>query len=232
MSKGGATVAALSRQVRTLQKKVSNVSQIENFKMIVSGDSLSSPYYAYNLSRFGDWSLLFPSTTTALTNVRNSMYWKKTNIDLYITHKSLNDEEEPVQYTVMIVRRKKEAGSSTQGLTDLTLNADVDYSAINGKAYMNLKKWTVVYSRRFVLGGEFYNATADTSLASGESGYKRLQISFTPKCKVVNPDGGWKNLTNPPDPTDQFYLLVFNDNSVADLESPQMDISAIHTVVH
>lgn len=220
--RAGTTVATLARQVKLLQKKTALVTQDETFRINEAIDVVS-PYVVRNITNYTGWASLFPS---GFTTEKNEAYIKNFYIDNLITLDNINNEEGTINFTYMVISRKDEAGTATDTVNSLLLTNNVDHSIVAGKAYMNLRKFKVHYVKRFTLTQMDTEAT-DAGLA---------QIRFSHKIrvgkKVVNPDGWWKSLENSPDPSDSYYVVLFNDNSAADLESPRWDFQCIANVNH
>ncbi|MEO5351329.1 MAG: hypothetical protein H7836_17055, partial [Magnetococcus sp. YQC-3] len=57
-------------------------------------------------------------------------------------------------------------------------------------------------------------------------GYWKLK----PRRTIKNPAGNFHTLSASPDPETQYYLLVVNNNSTVDLESPQLRLNVIYSI--
>lgn len=219
------TIASLQKAVRTLQKKTQQVTENDIFEITEAIDNVS-PYSARNLCNYSGWNKLWPSTATALEAVRSKMYHKSFTIDNMITLDNVNNEEGLINFTYFIVSRKDTAGTATDTVNALSLTSGVDYNTVDGKAFLNLKKWKIHFMRRFSLtGGDGADMQADLS-------QKRIVAKIRVGKKVENPDGGWRTMTNSPDPSDTYYALLFSNNSSADLENPRWTFNCIHSVNH
>lgn len=227
VSKKTTTMAKVVRDLRMLKRKTKHAVVEQTYRDTILGGAadVASPYIAYCLTRYSNWELLFPSVPTTLTNSRSTCYVKRMTINALVSHDSLNNEEEQVKYTLAIVQLKDAAGQpALDAFGQPTLTVGEDYAVNDGFAFLNKRKFKILYYKSFVLtGGEGADMQADRSL-------RHFKISLKPKTKVENPDGSWKTLSSSPDPSDNLYMILFSNNSVADLESPRLSGNFLITV--
>lgn len=191
--KSVSTISTLSKQVRALQKKTALVTEKIQYRVAASDVTVSSPFVARNLSNYSTWSALFPSTLAG--NERSSMVHRYLKIDNLVTHDGLNNEEETINYTYMIISRRDTSGTAVDISGNLVLVENTDYSSQSGIAYLNLKKWRVRYSKRFTLT----QMNIDSALGQDSAhAFKRFQATVKLGFKVTNPDGFWLTMTNSP----------------------------------
>lgn len=225
LSKKTTSVAKLARDIRQLKAK-QKVSIVQAAYGQQSGTDMGDPYNGTILSNFVNWDTLWPSTVTSAHQTRNIMKWKTTVCDINITLDNINNEEGEIQFTAFLISPKDARGQVALSGTVPTLVADQDYYTYAGKTYLNLNAWRIHSMKRFTLtGGDGADMQADNIT-------KRFRLKAYHKGKKVeNVDGSWKSLSRPGDPSNDLFLVVFNNNSVADLENPRMDWNVLHTVM-
>lgn len=217
------SLATLKKDIAVLKKKTQLVMTREQFRTSDETDVIN-PYAALILTNYSSWARLWPSTSTVPGTVKADMFHRYTIIDNHITLDNINNEEGEVVFTYFVFSTKDAGGvlPTSVGVPSLTNN--VDYSLVQGQAYLNLNKFKILYMKRFTLtGGDGTDMQAD-----------RSSIRFSAKIKVMSKvtsvDGSWNNLAESPDPSDNIYHVLFNDNSSADLENPRWRWSALHSV--
>lgn len=220
------SMKSLARQVQLLQKKTKLVTENDTYVDNL-GTDVVSPYVVHNLCNYSAWFKAWPSTSTAISAVRNTMYHKSITLDNLVTLDNINNEEGTVNFTYFVISRRDEAGTATDmAAAPLTLTANVDYvnPGSYGFVYMNLKKWRVHAVRRFTL------TQMDAPDTDAGNAQRRFSLKIKVGKKISNPDASWKVLENSPDSSDTYYAVLFNDNSTADLENPRWSLSAIHSI--
>lgn len=218
------TVAKLARDVRMLKAK-QKVTLVKAAYGQQSGTDMGDPYNGTILSNYVNWDTLWPSTVTSVHQVRPIMRWKSTICDVNITLDNINNEEGQIQFSAFLLSPKDARGQVALSGTVPTLVADQDYYTYAGKTFINLNAFTIHDMKRFTLtGGDGADMQADNIT-------KRFRLKAIHKGKKVeNVDGSWKSLARPGDPSDDLFLVVFNDNSIADLENPRMEWNVLHNV--
>lgn len=221
--KPATTLATLKKDIAVLKKKTALVMTREQFRTSDETDVIA-PYASLILTNYSSWARLWPSTSTVPATVKPDMFHRYTIIDNHVTHDAINNEEQEVVYTYFIFKCRDAGGVLPTSLGVPSLTNNVDYSLVQGQAYLNLNKYKILYMKRFTLtGGDGADMQAD-----------RSSIRFSAKIKVMNKvsntDGSWNQLTESPDPSDNIYHVLFNDNSSTDLENPRWRWSALHSV--
>lgn len=225
LSKKTTSVAKLARDIRMLKAK-QKVSLTHAAYGQQSGTDMGDPYTATIISNFVNWDTLWPSTVTSSHQTRSKMKWKSTICDVNITLDNINNEEGEVQFTAFLISPKNARGQVALSGSVPTLVADQDYYSYAGKTFLNLNSWKIHSMKRFTLTG------GDGADMQTGSIFKRFRLKAYHKGRIVeNPDGSWKSLSRPGEPSDDLFLVVFNNNSVGDLENPRWDYNVLHTVI-
>lgn len=217
-------LAKLARSVRTIQRYIKKDQEYLNYSQTWVNQSVSSTYTAFHLNDFSSWGRIFG--TTANDDTGNGVIWKSSGLDMKFT---TGNEPANVNFTVMLLHCKDTAKSLIGSGGALTLtNGDTHYTQ-SGLTMVNKKFFNILRIKRFSLGNN--GQVASTATAQTQFGTdRRFYMKISPNKKIINPTGDWKNLTQSLDPSGNYYLVVFNDNSALDLESPDMTMNAVHTV--
>lgn len=223
-SKKTVSVGKIMSEIRKLKSK-QKVSVVKAAYGQQSGTDMGDPYNGTILSNFVNWDLLWPSTVTSTHQSRPKMKWLSTIVDCNITLDNINNEEGEIQFTAFLISPKNSRGQVALSGTVPTLVADQDYYTYAGKTYLNLNAFKIHAMKRFTLtGGDGADMQADKIV-------KRFRLKAYHKGRVVeNTDGSWKSLSRPGEPSDDLFLVCFNNNSVADLENPRWDWNVLHNV--
>lgn len=230
LAKGKTTaIQALAKSVRTLQRVVRRGHQIQNYFAGESRVNVSSNYTAFNLCNYNGMSPIFGADADDDNN--QMIQHKSFGLDTYFSlENSINNEEDTISFTVFIVSLKDSIGSAFNPSTGgLSLTDGIHYASTNGLTLVNKKLFKIHHVRRFNLtnhGTALSQPSAQTQFGTD----RRLYFKVNPNNVIQNPSGDWKDLSSAVDPSKQFYMLVFNDNSVADLESPCVSWSSVHTM--
>lgn len=218
-------INTLAKAVKSIQSKMRKKTIMLNYGQQFDKE-LSQDVDIFKLSNYSNWTAIFG--TNANDAHAKTMIHKGFGIDMY-----LNSSTEPnsVQFTVFLVSLKDEARgfafNNTNG--NLSLSSGVDYYAQNGLVLLNKHSFNIHAIRRCVLGNNgvgLGSSTAQTQYGTDRRYYFKIRTSK----KVQNQGGDWKDLDCSPDPSDNYYLLIFNDNGILDAEWPRARINVVHTV--
>lgn len=225
MAKGKSTsITKLAKSIVSLQRQVRSTHKYLNFAQTWNGAGVQSNYTFFPLSKFSAWSLVF-GTTANDTNF-NTVHWSSSFIDMKI---DIGNEPANVNFTVMLLKCKDVAKGLIDSNGDLSLIGGDAFYTQSGLTLVNRKYFSVLATRRFSLGN--HGQASSTATAQTQYGTdRRYTFKLRPNKKIVNPSGDWINMNQCQDPSGNYYLVVFNDNSALDLEFPQVWMNAIHTI--
>jgi hypothetical protein len=206
-------VTALARTV----KKLATVSYDKvNMSLVTSSVGVVQPYYQYHINNImSSWTPVFGYDAGDLSDV-NKCYVNSYKIDARISQGS---EADQIYYSMFVVSLKDDAADSTTfdpATGALNLASGTHYTTLgaNGKVLINPRMFNIHSYKRFYMGGR----------AGDQSAPCLRDVSFTivPKQKLItNPKGnifGIGGLSFPKDPSKNYYLLLFNDDSGADFQ--------------
>lgn len=222
--------ASVSKKVATLVRTVKKLNKVSYDKVQLSGipkysDNVVQPYYQYHVEQLlNTWSPVFGYDSGDLANV-NKFYINSYNMDIRLRQ---DNEADQIYYTMFFVSLKDEANDPTTfdpATGALTLaNGTHYYSSDNGRTMLNPRFFNIHKYRRFYMGGRAGDQSAPW--------LRDLSLKFTPKKRLItNPRGnvfGVSGLSFPKDPSQNHFLLLFNDDAGGDLQTNKVNI---HNVI-
>lgn len=226
LAKGKSTsIQTLAKSVRSLQREFKKDQQFLNYAYTYNSTNLSGDYTAFLLSNFSSWSRIFGSS--ADDDHYNTVIWKSTGIDIRFTN---GNESGNVNFTVMLLKFTDLAKKLIDATGAVTLNAGDAYYTQSGLTMVNKRYFKVLATKRFSLGNA--GQASSTSTAQTQFGTdRRYYMKISPNKKIINPAGDFTSLTQSLDPSGNYMICVFNNNSILDLEYPDMTMNAVHTVM-
>lgn len=225
----------IASAVKNLNKKVSAIQNLVTVKKntvfygIQNNQSVSGDYNQYGLTRLSDFQTIFG--TDATDGQGRNCRIRTVTIDNYVSLQNvggvLSNETATVGFTYFVVSLKPEA-TSLLGSTGLlnTLTNNTHYYSQTGRAMLNPRYFNIHAVKRFTLT----NNGMALNLSTGQSQYgidKRFKVRVKVNKHVQNPAGDWKAMGFSPDVRDNYYALLFNDNSALDLESPSWQYNTV-----
>lgn len=218
----------LAKAVKKLQNKDRNEAEYLNFTQQFLDNNVDAPCKIVNLSDYSGMVSTFG--TSANDNEDNKIIHKSVGMHCRVSLENVvNNEESTIGFTAFLVSLNDDVGNVYNNLTGgLTLTLGATHEIIQGMALLNKKIFKVHKTKKFTLTN--YNQALISPAAQSQYGtdkrwYWRLPINKT----ITNPRGDWKQLGCALDPSKQYYLLIFNDNSASDFESPTLSFVAVHT---
>lgn len=230
MAKGKTTsVQALAKAVRRLQRHNKSQPEYLNYVQGATQANISSPFHVINLCDYTSMTPMFGSD--ANDDDQNKVIHKSFGIDGYISLENLiNNEEDSITITQFLVSLRDHIGPAFNTSTGaLSLTNQIHYYSQDGLVMLNKKCFRIHKVIRRVLS----NHGTSLSNPSAQNQYGtdyRFYMKWSPNSSIQNPTGDWKALSCALDPSKQYYLLTFNNNSVADLESPAFTYNVVHTM--
>lgn len=229
LAKGKETkIQTLAKAVKKLQNQNKAEAEYLNCQYGVDGAQIIQPAYIYPLNFYQGMTPIFGVSADDLE--ANKIIHKSVGMDIHVTLENfLNNEENTIGFTAFLVSLKDDIGSAfNPGTGALTLTANQTHYSVQGMTLLNKKMFNIHKVKRFTLTNFNQNlniAGAQSQFGADRRFYWRQRINKT----ITNPIGNWKNLSSGNDPSKTYYVLVFNNNTDADFENPQITISAIHT---
>lgn len=220
---------SVAKKVTALARTVKKLNQISYDKVMFKGyghdGGIAQPYYAFHVNQLtSQWDPVFGYDSADIQNV-NKVYVNSYKVDARIRQGS---EADLIYYTAFIVSLKDQAADSTtfDPLTgNLTLANGIHYEQIgaNGKVLMSKSMFNIHAYKRFYMGGRSGDQSAPV--------LRDLSFTIKPKQRLIqNPKGnvfGLSGLSFPKDPSQNYYLILFNDDSVADGQVNFINVSVL-----
>jgi hypothetical protein len=224
--KATSTVKELAK-VKASIKKLTTISY-DKVQMQMSGynnQAVVQPYYQYHLNGLmQNWTPIFGYDSGDFSTV-NKCYVNSYKVDARLKQSS---EADLIWYTAFVVSLKDDGADSTTfdpatGTLTLALNTHYNSLGASGKTLLNPRFFNIHSYKRFSMGGR----------SGDQSNPVQRDLSFTivPKEKLItNPKGnifGSGGLQFPKDPSKNYYLLLFNDDSAGDLQYNEIVIGGL-----
>lgn len=221
---------SVTKKVTALAKTVKKLTAISYDKvamaMTASVSGMTLPYYQWHLNNLmSSWQPIFGYDNNDFSDV-NKCYVNSYKVDARIEQAS---ESDLIYYSLFLVSLKDDAADSITfdpATGALNLNNPQHYTTAgggNGKVFVNPRVFNIHGYKRFYMGGR----------AGDQSSPVVRDVSFkiVPKQKLItNPKGnifGIGGLAFPKDPSKNYYLLAFNDDSGADFATNTIRIGGI-----
>lgn len=223
---------SVSKKVATLAaavKKLNTVSydKVDFIHTSANGSLLTTPYNSTLVS--GGLNTMSPLWGYSSTDVANCDKAYLNSKDVYVSVRQ-NNEPNLIRYTMFVVSLKDQGADSTtfDPLTGaLTLANGTHYTNIvSDQVRISPRFFNIHAMRRFTMGYEgSVGPTADTMSE------RRFVIKLKPAKKLIqNPKGNvFANsaFMFPKDPSQNYWVILFNDNTSVDLENNKLDINTI-----
>ena len=245
MQRGGSRFSktssnSLASKVSTLQ---STVRQIKSTTSIINyGTGANNPVgnaggdnvYIYPLSQYGTWTRIFGTDADDESN--HSALWKKTELDMQIY---TNGERNAIDYSMFIVTLTKlgmeelftPATGGLAGPLGITSLANGTHywkaGASQGLSFLNKRYFNIIRQRRLVTGSPGVLATDTRDLIP------RFQTVINHNSgkghTLKNAKGDWKAIPSPQLAAQNYYILIFNNDSTIDT-SVFFQFAGLHTL--
>lgn len=224
--KGKSTqIKTLALAVKKIQSKMKQKTIMLNYGQQFD-TTVSSDFDQFKLSNYSNWTPIFGAN--AADGEANKMIHKGFGVDIYLNSSS---EPDPIQFTVFLVSLKDDMRAAGFNNTNgtLSLSSGFDYYTQGGLTLLNKANFNIHSVKRCVLGNNgvgLGSSTAQTQYGTDRRFYMKAKTNKT----VLNSTGNWRDLGCSPDPSDNYYLLVFNDNGILDAQNPRIRINIVHTI--
>jgi len=230
--KGAKKAPKASKALATLKSQVAKLTKVSYSKIDFNHTpavnvNLATPYNQQLVS--GGFNTMAPLWGYSSTDVNTVDKAYLNSKDVYVSVRQ-NNEPNLIRYTMFLVSLKDEGADTTTfdpATGALTLASGTHYTNIaSDQVRVSPRFFNIHAMRRFTMGYEgTAGPTADTLSE------RRFVFKIKPKSKmIVNPKGNvFANaaFTFPKDPSQNYWVLLFNDNAGADLENNRLDISVI-----
>lgn len=218
-------------QILAINKKVNSLSKT------VRGNTYKTMYY-YNATGnlgqpFAIWPLVMPVNWTGVFNTpgeeRGGAY---RGINFKVDYRiSSHTENTPINCTVFFIAPKNQkvvnecGGAASDALSGLVNGRD--YSFFDGFAMINKARFSLIHYKRIVTLPIQSESGAGVTIL-GDLKANRYSFSRKSNLNIRSRTGEW-NTVNSWDlkPNQRVHAVVFNNNQIIDLESPQFNMKIL-----
>lgn len=216
-------VVKLAKAVKSLQR-VNKRAAVWNQLTRVYNANVQSDYMYYELDKFSSMTLQFgtASNDTHSNKIVNYSDLIRTNINL---ENAGLTETGRINFHCFLVSLKDEIGAAFNPSTGaITLTAGTHYFTSQGLFILNPKCFKIHDSKRFILDNHGVALTSST--AQTQYGTEISFDMYLRRNQMVQTTGAdWGAAACPPDPSKNAFVLIFNDNSILDVEYPALNIA-------
>lgn len=224
------SVSKLAKQVRTIRKAVVRNTATQHLTELIDNIAIvDSPYIFANLTNWSNKGSCFATQANDWQN-SNKLYHKRMTLDCQL---NAGNERDLIGYRAFLVSLRPGANVPSRfnsGTGGIALVNNLDYvQSPAGEALINPKVWRIHKVKTF-----YTTSQGSTAAATGNAGdrcIKRWKWNIYPKHEVYNPSGNVYSMVTSYSPEKCYYILIFNNNFAADLESPIFTCQAYHSVV-
>lgn len=222
-------VQVLAKAVNKLQAKGRALHQYLNYAQSESRVNLTADLIAFNCCNYSAGTPIFGADADDDNNYK--AIHQSFGLDCYISlENTINNEPDTTTFTIFFVQLKDDIGNVFNTTTGaLTLTAGTHYYIQNGQCMINKKMFKIHKVIRKVLTNHGTALTAPSAQSQSGTDF-RFYIKHSPRTMITNVGGDWKNLSCSVDPSKQYHLLIFNDNSALDLQSPSFTYNLVRTM--
>jgi len=236
-TKTKAKTASITKKVAAMAATLKKLNAVSYDKVTLAMgtavQNVSNPYYVYNITNgLNTWGAIFGSDSNDLANVQK-MYVNSYKFDARLVQAN---EPDRTLYTAFIVSLKDQANDTQTWLNSstgaLVLTPGVHYQTLSGdgKVLMNKKYFNIHSYKRFAMGGR----VGDQSVPDTRD----LSFTIRPKQRLIeNPGGnifgsisGRNGLPYPRDPSQNYFFILFNDNSALDFQDNIISLGGLAQV--
>jgi len=224
--------SSLASKVAALSKRMRQQFETQHYQYGWTDSALTvGGPTVFPLTQISAWGDTFG--TGSNDNHANKALLKKLNVRCHI---NLNNEEESIGFSVFAVSLKDAIGAYSgapvynTGTGAITLANGIHfYRQSSGYTLLNPKCFNIHYAKTFTLTN--YGTPLTASAGQTQFGTDRyMRMSIPVNKYLISPAGDWKAMVCPGDPSKAYFLLIFCNNSSADLENPLANVDLLATV--
>lgn len=226
---------SLSRRVSRLEKNTRSISAVVNFRQ-AHQNTIVGDYQVWPLTNYANLAPIFGSVPIQYN--KESCRHISVGMDLRI---SMANEYDKTTYTMFVVSLKDVATTIFDPVNgNLSLTNQQHYTILDGMAMINKEFFNIHKIKRFSTGNQglapnvsFPNLGFPSTVEQGEQALRRDHRFYMKQrigTFVKNTASTWQSLGANPDPSKNYYLIIFSDNSALDLASPTITANFVHSI--
>ena len=221
-------IVALAGQVQHLKANFSLGRQISQYQYTYA-ETVSADYGVFDIVVPTSWTNVFADPDAIENATRVTMSHLK--FDMLFT---CNTEKGPTQFSCFLVTLKPDTADQVlsiagSGLTGLVSGAHyAKGTTYSGLVHLNEQFFTIRKQWRFIVTSEMLEFGGDPSKEASQS-MKRIAFNFPFKRSLHSGRNSWRTAltSDRVSSSAKLYLLMFNNNSALDLESPYVSVNTI-----
>lgn len=225
------TVRKLAKRVRGISRSLRKATEWTDWTEQKPPTDAVSPFQQFHINNYGNWTPTFLQSrmnTGANAEVAQAGWsgldWIRSRVSMDF---KLDAEYKNITYTVFLIQLKDQFRNTQfdDATGTLTLTAGVHYNMTEGMAMLNKRFFVIRGIRKFTLGNFGANPTTVGDAGGSIDDYRRVTFRLRPNKKILRQDSS-RVLVGPaaaaansalpdPDPSKNYYVLVFNNDSDA-----------------
>lgn len=221
-------IVALAGQVQGLRTMARVGRQVSQYQYVYDYN-LSADYGYFDIIQPDQWTNIFADPTSVENACRVKM--QSVKFDMLFT---CNTEQSPITFSCFLVTLKPDtadqlmsiAGSDLSGLVSGAHYAKT--AALSGLVHLNEQFFTTLKHWQFTLTEQMYGSAGDPSKEASKT-WKRISFKQLFYRRLWSGRNGWRTAltSDRVNSACKLYMLMFNDNSALDIESPHVAINAV-----
>lgn len=210
---------AVRSMIRRALRPHTNVIRLTNSRIT---QGLTANAVVYNLTLISAATKVF--ATQPMDIVPRHVKHVKMNLDVLV---STGTENDGVTVTAYIVSLKNNTNDEFFNATTggITSPVDTTYTIVDGQAYVNPEYYTIHKRVKLFFPPHAGDDTGHANL------HRRFTWNHRPNTLIRNVTGRFEQLVCPNLPSQNYYLIMFNNNSGTDLEFPTVTFHCLNTYV-
>lgn len=225
-------IVRLQKQISTIRRGLRKKAITVQYQYGVDIPNMTQDFAQVNLTQYASWTPCFGASVVDGTD--NRAYYKSATVDCRLSIENLVNPSEldTLDYTFFLVSLRDEASNiwnQTTGVLTMVNGRDYSTQGVAGMMVrLNPKMFKIHRMKR--LTSSNFGTSLGFSTASNFKPIVKWTWRYAPKRPINNPIGDWSALAIDRDPSKNYYILAFNNNSSVDGTFPQFTVGTIHTV--
>lgn len=225
------SITTLARKVNSLTKATKDAYEIQFLQNRGLLSNISNDYAYINIFNYNNCRSIF-GTVGGDYSVCNKWRYVNSKMDLIF---DMGNEYTNIDYSLFIVSIKDSANTLYDKTTGvITLSDGIHYASNDvvsnaGQTILNPRMFNIHWQKRLLLGNNGYSpATSTATLGQGMGIVRRYSYTLKIDKVIQNVSGNVSSLVVSQDPSQAYYLLIFNNNASTDLEWQRCSYNFTH----
>jgi len=225
-------IVKLQKQVSGISRSLRRKAEMVQYHYGFDQD-LSSDYGSFCLTNYASWSPIFG--TSSDDGIDPKAYHKSSSVECRLSlENGIFTETSTIDYTIMLVSLRDEGQNVFNVSTGaLSLVSTRDYTNSNlpyAMTRVNPKMFKIHRVKRITQSNMGLGLQSATAASGTMKPIIRWTWKLNPRSEIINPIGNWTALGCNRDPSKNYFIIAFNNNSGLDAEYPRFSIACVHHV--